>query len=93
MAAEEEWRRGVAVVAEAWWITEEKTVAAVRQRAILEVEAKHKAKAEEMEVEKGSGSLLKQKQQVEGKWVAWDHCTTWGFECKVSWSSLLFDFC
>ena len=66
-----------AVVAEAWWITEEKMVA-VRQKAILDAEAKYKAEAKQ-----GSRLPLKQKGWVESKWLACDHCVTRGFDCQV----------
>ena len=61
---EEEWRRVEVVAAEAWWIAKEK-MATARQKAVIDAEAKCKAKVEvmmeEMEVEQGGGSPLKQK--------------------------------
>ena len=52
-AAEARWVADEKAAAEAWWVMEEKTVAVAvaRWRAILDVEAKHKAEAEEMEAE------------------------------------------
>ena len=73
--AAEEWWRVVAVTkvqameAEVHCIAKEK-LAVARQRAILEEEAKCKAKAkaqEGVEVEQGGGLLRKQKGQAEGE--------------------------
>ena len=78
------------------WITEEKVAAAVvvRQRVVLEAEAKYKAEwwVEEMELGQDSRLLVKWKGQVEGEQVACDHCMTWGSECQVCWFFLCLDF-
>ena len=65
-------------------------VVVVRQRVVIKVEAKCKAKAEVewqaegTEPEQGGESLLKQKGQAEGAQVACNCYTTWEFECQVS---------
>ena len=69
-------------------------VAVARQQAILDAEAKWKAKAEEMEIEQGGGLLLKQKEREEGKPIVCDHCMMWGAKCQVSdWCFYHFFFC
>ena len=72
---------------EAQWVTEEK-LAAARQKAMLEDEAKHKAKAEqqvkELEPVQGGSSLSKQKGWVESEWVICDCCVMRGCKCQVS---------
>ena len=94
--AEEEQRRVEVAVVEAWWITKEKTAVA-RQRATLEVEAKHKAKeewqVEEMEMEQGGGLPSNQKGKAEGEQLVCDCCVTWGFDCQVIHIFYVFNFC
>ena len=70
--------------AEACQIMEEKVVVAVRQQAILDVEARRKAEAEEAVADLDDRLLSKQKERVEGEPVVCDHCAMRGVECQVS---------
>ena len=63
------------VDAEARQIAEEK-VEVVRQQAVLDMEARRKAKAEKAVAEPGDGSLSKQKERAEGELVVCDRCAT-----------------
>ena len=74
---EEQWRVAAvvkvqAMEAEIHCVTEQKlvVVAVVRHREVLEDVAKVETMMEEVETEQGGGSLLKQKGQAEGEWVA-----------------------
>ena len=77
----EEWRRAMAV-AKAW--VEE--LAAARCKTVL---AMAETAVEEAKMEQVVGLPAKQKEQVEGKQLACDRCTTQGFDCQVS---LMVDF-
>ena len=57
---------------------------AARWQAVLDVEAKWKAEAEETGTELGGGLPLKQKERAEGEQVICDCCVTWGAKCQVS---------
>ena len=83
VVAEAEERRRAAE-AEACRIAEERgeVAAAVRRQAVLDMEAKWKAEAEEAGMEQGSGSLLKQKERAEGEPAMCDCCVTWGMSAR-----------
>ena len=40
---------------------------------------------EEVEMEQSGRSPSKQNGRVDGEQTVCDHCTTWGFDCQVSW--------